>query len=444
MNSRYAFILVLTLCVFLILPLASAGNINITITNPVEGRNYNSTHNLETLQYNYIFNDPSLHIDECWWGNETFNRTIGWYTTQFCSKSSPVSILIRLDSIYDWNPMSSELGDSSGNHTWYLFMKDSNNNVTSAKVSFMVGSLKPITPCLSNTTTGWINFSCVTGVGMNQTRTFVNYSYSGTTCISQTYYEYRINGSCNNASLCINTLTNISTGWTNIACTVNNTMNQTRNTTRYDSALCGNVTNMTFIDYRATESCTYNTSCYTNWTCSYWDPCEPTNTQSRLCVKENASCDLPFISLVQNCTYVEENLTVATLFVEEPIVNNTVVVEDPKTPWGWKIWMYIILAIILIALLLWFLWYKFIRDDTEDSDNFNRSHGKLVDVGLTPEQKAWQKEQKKKALEEEKLAKERANEIKKMHKAKLEEETLKKEISSDDIREYLKDKNKKL
>ncbi|MBW2984056.1 hypothetical protein KY361_03020, partial [Candidatus Woesearchaeota archaeon] len=119
-------------------------------------------------------------------------------------------------------------------------------------------------------TPNWVevNTSC------QQDDTITGYYEDSNNCYAQTGLASDNNPPANNTytcDYCTPNLINTSwTAWTNISCLPDDTMNQTRNRTQYDSNYCGEVSNTTFVEYRATEFCDYCTHNLVNTSWSSW------------------------------------------------------------------------------------------------------------------------------------------------------------------------------
>jgi hypothetical protein len=74
----------------------------------------------------------------------------------------------------------------------------------------------------------------------------------------------------NDCDACTSNLLNETTSWTNVSCLVNDKMNQTRNITQYDTNNCGEISNQTFVEFQATETCDFCTPNLLNTTWSQW------------------------------------------------------------------------------------------------------------------------------------------------------------------------------
>lgn len=113
-------------------------------------------------------------------------------------------------------------------------------------------------PNLMNTSwSSWLNISCLPVDIMNQTRNLTQYDSNYCGEISNTTFtEYRATESCD---YCTPILTNTSwSDWINISCLSNDTMNQSRTLVQYDSNNCGEILNETFAEFRATEYCNFS------------------------------------------------------------------------------------------------------------------------------------------------------------------------------------------
>lgn len=119
--------------------------------------------------------------------------------------------------------------------------------------------------CSDNiTNTSWQNLGNVTPCMANNTilYNFSKIEYDANNCgftNNRTYYL--TNESV--CDFCSPSLTNISTAWINITPINNDKMNQTRNTTQYDANNCDEISNETFVEYRATLFADF---CLPHWT----------------------------------------------------------------------------------------------------------------------------------------------------------------------------------
>ena len=122
-------------------------------------------------------------------------------------------------------------------------------------------------PNFANTTwTDWANLTCLSNDKMNQTRNLTQHdSYACST--NQTFYEYKATESCD---FCTPNLANITGAWANLTCLSNDKMNQSRSILQYDTNSCGEISNQTFYEYKATESCDFCTPNITNTTWTDW------------------------------------------------------------------------------------------------------------------------------------------------------------------------------
>ena len=111
---------------------------------------------------------------------------------------------------------------------------------------------------------------------MNQTRGRIQYdtNYCGEVA-NESFVEYRTTEFCD---FCTPNLINNSwSDWLNISCLDDDTMNQTRGRTQYDTNYCGEVDNETFVEYRTTEFCDF---CTPSWVLNdTWSKCDITNHQ---------------------------------------------------------------------------------------------------------------------------------------------------------------------
>ena len=160
------------------------------------------------------------------------------------------------------------------------------------------------TPNMTNTSwTSWLNITCLVDDTMNQTRNRTEYDINFCGEIGNTtYIEYRATEFCD---FCTPNMTNISTDWVNISCLVNDTMNQTRNTTQYDINFCGEVANTSFIEYRDTEYCDYCTPNLTNTSWTVWLNISCLQSYTMNETRNRTQYDLNNCSEIANFTYIE-------------------------------------------------------------------------------------------------------------------------------------------
>jgi hypothetical protein len=115
---------------------------------------------------------------------------------------------------------------------------------------------------------GWQNEGgCLSNDSQLQNRTLVEYDRNYADCYAQTGLESDLwNSGINNTYLeyqyvfcdyCTPLLANQTFGWVNITCLPSGKMNQSQITTQYDTHYCGEVSNISFVDYRAVEDCEY-------------------------------------------------------------------------------------------------------------------------------------------------------------------------------------------
>ena len=149
-------------------------------------------------------------------------------------------------------------------------------------------------PSLLNTTkTDWINLTC-SGEYMNQSRNWTQ--YDSLNCVpdnipNQTFYEYQLVGP--------NYVNTSWSSWQNISCLIDDTMNQSRNLTQYDSYSCA--VNTTFVEYQNIEFCDYCTPDMQNTSWTSWindGLCLPDDNQQQ--IRNRTQYD------ENNCGYVNE------------------------------------------------------------------------------------------------------------------------------------------
>lgn len=121
-----------------------------------------------------------------------------------------------------------------------------------------------IGPNLINTTFGaWTNITaCLLGDYYTQEQNLTQYdTYSCTA--NTTIFDYQ-NLTCD---FCTPSLANQTSAWTNSSCLPNDKMNQTKTITEYDMNSCEEISNQTFSEYQAIETCDFCTPnmTYTDW-----------------------------------------------------------------------------------------------------------------------------------------------------------------------------------
>jgi hypothetical protein len=118
------------------------------------------------------------------------------------------------------------------------------------------------TPSLTNTSyTDWYNITlCQLNDTILQEQNLTQYDENNCGEIENiTFYNYQETP----CDYCTPSLTNTTwSDWTNISCLVDDTMNQTRNLTQYDENNCGEIENITFIEYQNIEECDYGVEPY--------------------------------------------------------------------------------------------------------------------------------------------------------------------------------------
>jgi len=135
------------------------------------------------------------------------------------------------------------------------------------------------TPILTNSSwSDWLDLSCLENDVMNQTRSRVQYdaNYCGEVD-NITYTQYRVTEYCD---YCTPSLTNTSwSEWVDeTECLSNDTQIQNRTRLQYDSNICSELGNITFVQHR-TIACDY---CTPNWVLNdTWSECDFTNHQYR-------------------------------------------------------------------------------------------------------------------------------------------------------------------
>ncbi|MBU0471024.1 MAG: hypothetical protein KKF65_00240, partial [Nanoarchaeota archaeon] len=117
---------------------------------------------------------------------------------------------------------------------------------------------------LVNMTSNWTNVSCLSNNLMNQIRIIVQYDSNNCGEVAnQSFTEYRAILACD---FCTPSLVNSTSSWINVSCLFSNLMNQSRTITQYDSHFCGEVANKTFVEYRSTLGCDFCTPNLVNTT----------------------------------------------------------------------------------------------------------------------------------------------------------------------------------
>ncbi|HZX45457.1 MAG TPA: hypothetical protein VFF28_07290 [Candidatus Nanoarchaeia archaeon] len=148
----------------------------------------------------------------------------------------------------------------------------------------------------------WGNIICLSNDRMNQSRSKKTYdaNYCGEVANSTTI-EYRAIEACD---YCTPNLLEVYSDWQNISCHPNDKMNQTRTKITYDAHFCDEVSNITIIEYRATEACDYCTpdiqTRYTQWVNLQCLP-EDLLNQSRVAIAYDAN----YCGEAENTTTVE-------------------------------------------------------------------------------------------------------------------------------------------
>jgi hypothetical protein len=115
-------------------------------------------------------------------------------------------------------------------------------------------------------------------------------------------------------SPCVIDLANITSEWTNISCLSNDKMNQTRNMTQYDINNCGEIANITFIEYKTTEICDFCTPSWkqVNTTCNIYDSFISWYNDTNSCFSKTGLADDNNAPANQtfSCNYCSENIIV--------------------------------------------------------------------------------------------------------------------------------------
>ena len=268
--------------------------------------------------------------------NQTRNRT--QYDSNSCPASSNTTFYeYRLDGTCDyctpaWYEVNTSCQPDDTITGWY------NDSSTCYSITALPSDNTPpsnntyscdyCTPVLANTTwTAWTNLSCLIDDTMNQTRNLTEYDTNFCSEIDNTtFHDNQINGTCdfctpawyevnttcqpddtitgwyNDSSTCYSltalpsdntpptnntyscdyctpVLANTTwSSWHNISCLVDDTMNQTRNRTEYDTNFCSEIDNTTFYDYQINGTCDFctpawyeiNTTCHADDTFTGW------------------------------------------------------------------------------------------------------------------------------------------------------------------------------
>jgi len=211
------------------------------------------------------------------------------------------------DLAYDVEANSSCIPDDTcGNNTDFLPYSDEYN----------------CTPSITNTSwSEWTNLTCLEDDTMNQSRYLTEYDQNYCGEVSNiTYYEYQNIEVCD---YCTPEITNTSwSEWTNLTCLEDDTMNQSRYLTEYDLNYCGEVSNITYYEYQNIEVCDYCTPEITNTSWSEWTnlTCleDDTMNQSRYLTEYDSN----YCGEISNITYYEyQNIEVCDYCT--PSITNT-------------------------------------------------------------------------------------------------------------------------
>ncbi|MEE9525615.1 MAG: hypothetical protein V3V78_03360, partial [Candidatus Woesearchaeota archaeon] len=200
--------------------------------------------------------------------NQTF---VEYQATEFCDYCTPSLINT---SWTEWYNLTGCQANDTVLQERNLTQYDSNSCGEVANTTFTEQqsvACDYCTPSLTNTSwNSWLNISCLSDDTMNQSRNLTQYDTNSCGEIAnQTFIEYRNTEACD---YCTPSLTNTSwSSWNNISCLSDNTMNQSRNLTQYDSNSCGEIANQTFTEYQNIEACDYCTPnlLNTSWTAWY-------------------------------------------------------------------------------------------------------------------------------------------------------------------------------
>jgi hypothetical protein len=213
----------------------------ITLSNIANSSGYsgNFTDTNLTGRYNItiIANDTSSNVN---------NTEKTWFNiTSACTSN------ITNTSWSAWTNLS--CAGSQMNQSRFLTQYDANNCGPANQTFYEYQLVGP--EWINGTWTGWYNVTtCLPGDYYTQERNMTqhdNYSCAA----NQTFFEYQ-NQTCD---FCTPNITNTSwTGWYNTsACYANNTIDQARNKTQYDTNNCNETVNQTFFEY-GTAPCDYD------------------------------------------------------------------------------------------------------------------------------------------------------------------------------------------
>ncbi|MBD3249873.1 S8 family serine peptidase, partial [Candidatus Woesearchaeota archaeon] len=260
-------------------------NFKINYSCDIDAAKGSCSKRLNLTNGNYTWNCAAYdNISQETWGN---NRTI------VVNYTACIPELVNT-TWTEWINISCVSGkmNQSRNRTQY----DNNSCGIIANQTFYEYQL--VGPDYENTTWGdWMNLTCV-GSQMNQSRNRTQYDEYG--CApSITHYDYQLVGpNYENTSW---------SDWINISCLPDDTMNQSRNRTQYDEYGCA--ANQTFIEYRHTEFCDYCTPNMTNtsWRAYYnISPCYENDTIEQ--ERNRTQYDSTYCGEVGNTTFFEQQI----------------------------------------------------------------------------------------------------------------------------------------
>ena len=131
-------------------------------------------------------------------------------------------------------------------------------------------------PCIEvlvNTSfSDWTNVSCISGDLMNESRFLTQFDSNVCGVANETFYEYKAEVYCD---YCTPNLDYYYGSWGNLNCPHSELWNQSRETTYYDSNVCGEISNVSSYEYREYGICEYTGP----FVATYYNT--PTNEQNR-------------------------------------------------------------------------------------------------------------------------------------------------------------------
>jgi len=254
--------------------------------------------------------------NDCGAENQTFTE---YRATEYCDFCTPN---LQNTSWSEWSDIgcSGDNMNQSRSKTEY----DSNSCGEIGNTTYYEYQLAG--PDLVNTTwSDWSNISCLSDDTMNQTRDLTEYdSYS---CASNTtYFEYRNTLFCD---YCMPSLVNQTGEWQNISCLNDDTMNQSRQIIQYDENDCGEISNQTFTEYRATEYCDYCIPNMVNTTWTDWynmSECHQNNTYDQ--ARNKTEYDANSCGEIGNATYYEYQTGSCEYYINVTLQISRQVYED--------------------------------------------------------------------------------------------------------------------